>query len=317
MNGSRQIRSGFTLVEILVVMGMLAGFMALILAGMRPTGGSQARQLAQLVSASFLTAQSKSFASPTGSALVLSGSANGLAFACNSIYRADVAPFIVGTCTAGVPPTSLSATTSSATLAPTNTAADGLVDGFKIRFYSDLANGSAPSVWFAFNPTNTVVSFNTAINQTIDNTVWPVPYPGRPLDFEIARYPKASGLDFVPTPKACIDFRYSGVGDVPANAYGTLSAEGVTITILFNRQGGLETVVGSASSGPASPTAPLYLLVASLVDIEDNASLQSENSRWVTIAPSTGRVTVSPNVPAGNVVDARALARQGSTGGGS
>lgn len=274
MNRSCQIRSGFTLVEILVVMAMLAGFMALILVGMRSSGGSQARQLAQLVSASFLTTQSKSFASPTGSALILSGSANGMpAFACNSIHRADIAPFIVGTCTTGVPPASLSATTTSPTLVPTNTASNALADGYKIRFYGDLANGSAPSVWFAFDPASMLVSFNNSINQTIDNTVWPVPYPGKPLDFEIARYPKASALDFVPTPKAGIDFRYSGVGDVPGNAYGTLSNEGTTITILFNRQGGLEAIVGSAPSGQQAPTAPLYLLVASLVDIEDNVAL--------------------------------------------
>jgi prepilin-type N-terminal cleavage/methylation domain-containing protein len=316
MSRFQQIRKGFTLVELLVVMGMLAGFMALILAGMRPTGSSQARQFAQLMSASLLTAQSKALASPTGSAIVLAAGENGMpAVACNSIYRADVAPFIVGTCTSGVPPASLSGTTTAAVLSPTNTDAVAFDSGYKIRFYSDLANGSAPSVWFAFNPTNTEVSFNAAINQTIDNTVWPTPYPGKLLDFEMARYPARSGLDFVPTAQAGIDLRYSGIGDLPNAAYGTLSAEAPSITLLFNRQGGLEAIDGSVTT-PTSPTAPLYLLVASVADIADNASLQSENSRWVTIAPSTGRVTVSPNVPNANVFDARAFARQGATGGG-
>lgn len=316
MTRTWQARGAFTLIELLVVMAMLAGFMALILTGMRPNGSSQARQLAQLMSASFLTAQSKALASPSGSAIVLVAGEGGMpASACNSIYRADIAPFIVGTCTAGVPPPTLSDTTTSATLVPANTDTTALASGYQIRFYTDLAKGSPPSVWFAFNPTNTVVSFNSAINQTIDNTVWPVPYPGKPLDFEIARYPARSSLDFVPTPQAAIDLRFSGIGDLPNAAYGTLSTEVPSITILFNRQGGLETIDGSATT-PASPTAPLYLLVASLVDIQDNNSLKSENSRWVTIAPSTGRVTVSPNVPAANVVDARLLARQGATGGG-
>jgi hypothetical protein len=119
----------------------------------------------------------------------------------------------------------------------------------------------------------------------------------------------------VPTPQAGIDLRYSGVGDLPNAAYGTLSTEVPSITILFNRQGGLETIDGSVTT-PVSPTAPIYLLVASLVDIQDNNSLKSESSRWVTIAPSTGRVTVSPNVPGTSIAEARALARQGATGGG-
>lgn len=315
MSRLHRIKKGFTLVELLVVMGMLAGFMALILAGMRPTGSSQVRQLAQLMSAALLTAQSKALASPTGSAIVLAAGESGMpALACNSIYRADIAPFIEGACSSGVPPVSLSATTAFPALSPTNTDAAALLSGYKIRFYTDRANGSAPSVWFAFNPTNSEVSFDGAINQTIDNTVWPVPYPGKLLDFEIARYPARGGLDFVPTAQAGIDLRYSGIGDLPGAAYGTLSAEVPNVTLLFNRQGGLEAIDGSVTT-PASPTAPLYLLVASLADIADNASLQSENSRWVTIAPSTGRVIVSPNVPAADVVAARALARQGATGG--
>lgn len=320
MKTSSRTPRGYTLVELLVVMGMLVGFMSLILVGLRTTGGSQTRQLAQLASASLLTAQSRALATDVGSAVVLVAGESGMpAFACNSIYRADVPPFITGMCT-GVPPTNLAATTATGTFPPDNADQAALATGYKIRFYADRTKGTAPSVWMSFaapdGSNSGTASFNSAINQTIDNTVWPVGIPGKNLDFEIACYPRKTSIDFVPTAKAGIDLRYSGVGDDPAGPYGVLSSAGGAITLLVNRQGGLDTVVGAGNgNSPMSPTASLYLLVASLDDIEAGTSLQSENSRWITMAPSTGRVSVSPNVPANDLWSARTLARQGAAGG--
>ena len=133
---------------------------------------------------------------------------------------------------------------------------------------------------------------------------------GKNLDFEIARYPMLAATDFTPPAKAGVDLRFSGIGD----GYGEFVGVGAPLTFLFNRRGNLETIVASGMA-PISPAASLYLLVASLDDIEAGSSLQSETSRWVVIASSTGRVTVSPNVPANDVQSARALARQGATGG--
>jgi hypothetical protein len=240
-------------------------------------------------------------------------------FACNSIYRADVPPLITGACT-GVPPADLSATSVTGAFTPDNADTSVLAAGYKIRFYADRLKGTAPSVWMSFAAPGTgnsgTVSFNSSINQTTDNTVWPVGIPGKNLDFEIACFPTKTSVDFGPTAKAGIDLRYSGVGDDPAGPYGVFSSAGGAVRLLMNRQGGLETVVGAGNgNSPMSPTAPLYLLVASLDDIEAGTSLQSENSRWMTMAPSTGRVSVSPNVPANDLWSARALARQGAAGG--
>jgi hypothetical protein len=71
---------------------------------------------------------------------------------------------------------------------------------------------------------------------------------------------------------------------------------------------------------PVNPTAPLYLLIANLADIQDDRSLQAQTSRWLAVAPGTGRVTVAANVPVSGtteaaVLNARANAVQGATGG--
>jgi prepilin-type N-terminal cleavage/methylation domain-containing protein len=305
-------RRGFTLVELLVVTAMLAAFMGLIVTGMRSSGGQQNRQLTQLVGATMTTAQTRALASEAGTALILEPAINGMPLeGCNAIYRAEVPPLITGTC-GGVPPVSLSSTFAAATLHPLNTDAAALTDGYKIRFFADAKNGSPPSVWMTFLPASNQVRFNASVNQTADNTVWPVPLPDAPLDFEIARRPQPSTVDFAPTPRSGIDVRYSGFGDEPTAMFGTLhppllssaAAPYFRMSLSLNRQGSMEAVLGHWVDGSgnvhidtAYPTAALYLLVATLDDIDGNTSLSSAASRWISIAPASGRVTVSQNNP--------------------
>ena len=66
---------------------------------------------------------------------------------------------------------------------------------------------------------------------------------------------------------------------------------------------------------PVVPAAPLYLLIASLSDIQSNESLQKEYSLWLVLAPNTGRITIASNVIQNgtaevDVINARAKARQ-------
>lgn len=306
-------RRGFTLVELLVVTAMLAAFMGLIVTGMRSSGGQQNRQLTQLVGATMTTAQTRALASEVGTALILEPAINGMPLeGCNTIYRAEVPPLITGTC-GGVPPANLSLTSAAATLHPLNTGTAALSDGYKIRFFADAKNGSPPSVWMTFLPASSNnVQFNASVNQTADNTVWPVPLPDTPLDFEIARRPQPSTVDFAPPPRSGIDLRFSGFGDEPTAAFGTLhppllssaAAPYFRMSLSLNRQGSMEAILGHWVDGSgnvhidtAYPTAALYLLVASLDDIQSNTSLSSAASRWISIAPASGRVTVSQNAP--------------------
>jgi hypothetical protein len=91
---------------------------------------------------------------------------------------------------------------------------------------------------------------------------------------------------------------------------------------VFDRDGSFDSIIASGPPAiqPLVPTAPLYLLIATVPDIEQNRSLQSDSSQWVTIAPGLGRVGVSANVVVSGTTEAdvraaRANALLGATGG--
>jgi prepilin-type N-terminal cleavage/methylation domain-containing protein len=318
-------RRGFTLVELLVVTGLLAGFFGLLVAGLRPNANSQVRQLSQTLSSALLATQTRALGNESGGALFLDVT-SGNVFT-NMIFFTDMPPFIVGTVASGVPPATLSATTTTGTLAPTNADAPDLAFGYRIQFFGTNPY-IPPTSWMAFSSPGTTLSgtvgFRSASSQSTHNTVWPTIPSGAPLQFKIARYPVKSTSALDTTKQAAVDLRYSGIGNTVSGNYGSLHNKG-PIAITFDRNGGLDTVMqyGSGSTpsvDPVNPTAPLYLLIASLSDIQDNRSLQSPTSRWLAITPSTGRVTVAANLVVSgtlenDVVNARANARQGVTGG--
>lgn len=337
-------RRGFTLVELLVVTGLMASLLGLVLAGMRPGVSSQVRSLAQDLSSAILVAQSRAIGNDAGAALVIvPGTANIPTFGANAVFYADVPPLVTGSLTppsAPLPPVydvppklassgslSLTSTSTVIYLMPNNADPSDLAFGYRIRF-----SGTSPFIatgpWmnFAFGTVaSSTVAFRSSANQTLDNLVWPIVPPGATLQFEIARYPVQSTPAIDIKNLAAIDLRYSGVGDAMTGLYGTLGGKG-SITIAFSRNGGFDCVMqfgtGSVPTvSPITPTAPLYLLIASLANIQAGSSLATADSRWLVLAPGTGRMTVAPNVAVsgttqGDVVNARANARQGIAGGG-
>ena len=315
-------RKGFTLVELLVVTSLLAGFFGLVISAVRPSSSSQIRQLTQSLSSSLLAAQTRALGNDAGAALILEpGTGSIPAVASNSVFNADIPPFIIGEVVSGVPPTNLSSTSAAVSLTPTNADAADLTKGYKIRFSSDTPY-MAPSPWLTF-ATGTA-SLRSPANQTSNNTIWPISPAGGELQFAIVCYPQKSSIAADATRLAAIDLRYSGIGNTVTGNYGSLDGKG-SIAICFDRTGGLDSVIQYGSGVtptvlPLTPTAPLYLLIASLSDIQANQPLQSQGSRWLAIAPSTGRVTVAANVVVSGtnqdaVIAARANARQGVTGG--
>ncbi|MEI7780637.1 MAG: type II secretion system protein [Planctomycetota bacterium] len=313
-------RRGFTLIELLVVTGLLAGFFGLLVVGLRPSGNSQVRQLSQTLSSALLATQTRALGNEAGAALILDIT-SGNSYT-NAFFNADVPPFVVGTVASGVPPSALSATTTTGTLTPTNADASDLAFGYKIRF-SGTNPYMPPTPWMAFSSAGTALSgtigFRSPANQTAQNTVWPTIPSGGSLQFQIARYPVKSTSALDTTKQAAVDLRYSGIGNT---TWGT--AVSGTIAIAFDRTGGLDTVMQLGASRTVTvPTAPLYLLIASIADITDaqpNKSLQSQTSRWLAINPSTGRASIGANIvvtgTAQSDIDAaRANARQGVTGG--
>ena len=317
-------RRGFTLVELLVVVGLMASLLGLLVTGLRPNGSTQIRQLSQNLSSAILAARTRSIGTESGYAIVLEPGGGVPDIASNSIFFAGVPPFITGTTgTSGMPPVTLSVTSTTVTLFPLNADVLDLASGYKVRFQRSSSPILPPSPWFAFAPAaggSGTVSFRGTQSQTSANTVWPVGSGSNPLQFAVARRPVKSDSTAESTKFAAIDLRYSGVGNTIAGDYGTLHGKG-SIAIVFDQDGGFDSVMTAGTSlMPLVPSAPLYLLIASVPDIEQNRSLQSESSRWLAIAPATGRVTVATTVVVsgtteGDIMAARANARQGAAGG--
>lgn len=315
-------RPAFTLVELLIVAGLIATFLGMMVVGLRPTESSQVRQLSQLLSSAILAAQTRSLGNDTGSALILEPASG--AISTNAVFNGDVPPFMVGTVSSGMPPSNLALGSASVTLSPSNADPADLSSGFRIRF-----SGTSPTVartpWMGFSSAGSgggTVTLRTAAAQTTNNTVWPIPPAGgSTLGFEIARLPVKSGPAFELLKRAAIDLRFSGVGNTVTGNFGSLDGKG-PIGIVFDRLGALDAVIlyGMPSVEPLNPTAPLYLLVATTSDIDANTSLRSQTARWLVIAPGSGRVNVAANVPVSGTTQtdidtARSLARQASTAG--
>ena len=265
-----------------------------------------------------MSAQSNALGNEAGSGLILTP-ATDTPVASNTLYNADVPPYAKGSVSSGVPPANLATTSTAVSLTPTNTAAADLVNGYKILFRCDSPSYVAPTPWMSIT-NGTQVAFRTSANQTNQNTLWPQPPAGATLNFAMARYPIKSSLAVDVTKTAAIDLRYSGVGNTLTGDYGALANKGA-IAICFNSVGALDAVMQNVLSPtktvqPILPAAPLYLLIASLSDIQANRSLQQDSSRWLAIAHNSGRVTIASNVPqAGttetDVVNARKNARLG------
>ena len=308
----------FTLVELLVITVIFASLMGLLVLGGRSNNGSQIRLLSQSIASAILSAQSNALGNEAGSGLILTP-ATDTPVASNTLYNADVPPYAKGSVSSGVPPANLATTSTAVSLTPTNTAAADLVNGYKILFRCDSPSYVAPTPWMSIT-NGTQVAFRTSANQTNQNTLWPQPPAGATLNFAMARYPIKSSLAVDVTKTAAIDLRYSGVGNTLTGDYGALANKGA-IAICFNSVGALDAVMQNVLSPtktvqPILPAAPLYLLIASLSDIQANRSLQQDSSRWLAIAHNSGRVTIASNVPqAGttetDVVNARKNARLG------
>jgi hypothetical protein len=292
-------RRGLTLTELLVVLGLMVGAMGLVLAAGRDGGPKQANKFMQSLSAAMVATQTRALNSEAGAALILE---TGSGAACQSVFVAAVPPYATGSVISGIPPTSLAATSAAIQLAPTNASPAELASGYAIRFSSNSA-GLAPSPWFQFLPgasvsgtaANATAAFDTAANQTVANTAWPILPQGGPLFFTVARRPTLMGPAFDPIPRAGVDLRYSGIGDDLTASYGRLSGSG-SVSLIFDRAGTL-AAIASGTATPINPSAPLYLLVASILDIENNQALSSDTARWLAIVPSTGRGSIGRNVP--------------------
>jgi prepilin-type N-terminal cleavage/methylation domain-containing protein len=306
-------RKGFTLVELLVVTGLLATLLGSVIVAMRPNEDSQVRQTANSLVSAIMQTRTRALSRTEGAALIIRPNA---AATGTIVSFGDIQQPIVATTVSGMPPASLSSGTVPITVPNTSLLnADDVSAGFQIRFSS----GGPSSEWFAFCPAGPFtgeVMLQPSLGQSIYSTPWP---SGPALTCEIARWPVET-QPAVSFPKlATIDLRFSSIGDdisdVVAMGFNNelpIFAPNFSlgrVSLCFDRTGTLTSFVPPQGNikdptSPVKPSAPIYLLVVSQSDLGNTSAampnyntLRSDKSVWIAISPVTGRVTTGKNAP--------------------
>ena len=311
---ARRDLKGFTLVELLVVTGLMASLLGLLVAVGRPNVKSTVRRTAQDFAGSCLATQSRALGNPQGAGVMVVPAA-GSSRVGTTVVDAVMQPLTTGNVSGWPPadPRQTSALVSVSSVDPTIVA-----NAFKVRFQT--LSGDVISPWYSYS-TGTA-SFRTATGQTQQNTIWPK--GGSGLQASLAQYPSA-GASILALPKqVAIDLEYSGVGETTtaSHGYGRFNGLG-TVAISFDDVGRLSEVMRNVQASPSPIGQPIvaaetvYLLFAARSDIEQNSSLSNDTSIWVAINPLSGRTTLAANVPqsatdAAALKAARAKAREGS-----
>lgn len=287
-------RHGFTLVELLVVAGLLASLFALVVASGVQT--PNAIRAAQDFSSMLLSAQSRALGRPEGAAVIVEADPD---VARRGIVVHDGAM---------LPPMAVAAPDGVLESHP------DIANGYKVRFREAVGEGFITiSPWLAL--ANGVPKRRESAGQTVTNTI--IKPLGNDIEALVVRYP-TSGPKPVKLPKGiAIDLQHSGVGDTPAAAHGhgRFANQG-PVAIVFDQTGRVaEVIMRVGTPGGTEPLVPneiIYFYFAEQSVIDANASLGSEKSAWVAINPQTGRINVSSNVPSAEtgLVAAREKARK-------
>lgn len=293
----KPVRRAFTIVELLVVTGIMAMLFGLVLAVGRSDQGSSARRAAQEFASQLLAAQSRALGRPEGAAVIV---------------EADDANVRMGTAfQEGHMPQPILVSVENGTLK--NPPSSGT--GYKLRFQMVSGGGVTPiSPWLSLRDQKP--SRRQSAGQTPANTIDVPPAADEAI---VVCYPVRGTAPVVLAGKIAMDLQHSGVGDNPdaTHGHGRFSSQ-APIAVVFDQTGRVGEVIqqvgvsGPSVVDPIVPYETIYFFFANRDTIEDNTSLASDDSFWVAVNPQTGRINVSANVPTatGDLTVARTNARQ-------
>lgn len=320
MNASR-CRRGFTLVELLVVAGLLAALFGLVAGGLaRPNVASSVRRTAQDLASRLLAVQSRALGKPEGAALIIAPDAAEPRLG-TMVLEAVTHPWVTGSAS-GMPPSDPRLTSGTVSVAAD---AAVLASAYKVRFQTaaggvQVSPGASP--WFAYM--SGTVRFRASAGQTLANTIWPKTAK-QAEEAVVARYPTPGASGSVLAKQIAIDLRHSGVGETPTASHGYGQFQGLgSIAVAYDQVGRVGEVMRrvqearTAADQPIEPAGLVYFLVVSRDDVvAGRNTLANAQSVWVAINSQTGRVTVAENVPqatedATALAAARANARAGA-----
>jgi prepilin-type N-terminal cleavage/methylation domain-containing protein len=329
-------RKGFTLVELLVVTGLIGTFLALVLSGFRASEDSDIRRAADILASAIRNTQTLALTNPQGAALVITAGTATAATA--SIWQGSVLPNIQGT--GFFTPANTFASGTLAVLSLFN--ADSLAAGYQIRFSTFGANGnsSTSTPWFNLDGVSSpaLVYMQQELGQLAATAVMP---PSGNVSFEVPQRPMQSKPIVLPK-LAAIDTRWSSIGQdinntepfrnivaaaastdsmaIPAsmppyaNSFLGMAQQnsGITdIAIYFDRTGAVSSVVALPAASaptklfaPIKPTAPIYFLISSSATIVSSTNpldvIRTTSPIWVAVDPQTGAVRTGKNQPGGS-----------------
>lgn len=284
-----RVRSGFTLVELLVVAALLAMLFGLILtAGRGGSGKSGARRAAQELASMLLAAQSRALGKPEGAAVIV------VADAANSRQGTAAHEGI------GLPPIIRQLNGNGRLPADAQ-----VLSSYKARLRKSPGADASSAVsivspWFGVRGGE--LQRRQSAGQNERNTLLDPPGPN--LEAVVVRFPVMGPKPVTFGGQIAIDLRHSGVGDDPAATHGHGRFEnGSPVAVVFEQSGRVgEVILGSGNQGgattdPIQPSETIYFLLTEKDAIDGNQSLRSAKSYWVAVNPQTGRINVSANEP--------------------
>ena len=291
-----RVRSGFTIVELLVVAGLMAALLGLVLAGGRPN--VTPRRMAQEFASMLLAAQSRALGRPEGAAVIIEVDPSNAALGV-TLHEGIGMPPVVVACPAGA--LSLSD--------------DLKANGYRMRFQSRSGGGTSnASPWLALR--NGVPARRDSAGQTPDNTI--VIPPSANPEAVVVRYPVTGPKPLQLPSQVGVDLKNSGLGELPTATHGlgTFDNKG-RLAVVFDQTGRVAEIIPHCGGPPVAgldptvPTGLIYFLFATRPDIAANEMLTNDKSAWVAISPQTGRINVSSNVPGASLTINRENARRG------
>lgn len=335
---SKKNRRGVTLVELLIVISILLGLLALAVPAMRPAMESkQIRDAARAVNVYFSTARSRAIETGRPCGVLLERDPN-LPQACITLRQVEVPPPYSGDTTDTYVTVQLDGAVSGGwanviiARASGSFAPDVLRIGDQVQF-----NYQGP--WYqimdaaSYDSTTKYIHASPAVApngdgfplkaRTYIGAGGAVPWTStasRPLPTTILRQPVTSSTPPLQLPgRAIVDLFYSGKEDTTVTTFGRGD---LNTRIVFSPNGSVDWISYDSSNPQERATSSLYLLVGrrdrALLDASGTYVPQSQdgidnlgdmNNLWVAISPQTGLITTSEVANASGAPAAQQLAK--------